>query len=93
MNQIVFPNAIDVDFRETARSLGATVTFPVGATIFREGDPPDHMYIVLEGAIDVSHCGQVIGRSVRATRSASLACSITSPAQRPLSSPKTRNSR
>jgi len=60
MNQIVFPNAIDVDFRETARSLGATVTFPVGATIFREGDPPDHMYIVLEGAIDVSHCGQVI---------------------------------
>jgi CRP-like cAMP-binding protein len=60
MNQIIFPNEIDVDFRETARSIGATVTFPAGARIFREGDAPDHMYIVLEGAIDVTHRGQVI---------------------------------
>ncbi len=60
MNQIIFPREIDVDFRETARGLGATVSFPAGATIFREGDPPDHLYIVLEGAIDVTHRGRII---------------------------------
>jgi CRP/FNR family transcriptional regulator, cyclic AMP receptor protein len=60
MNQIVFPSEIDVDFRETARRLGATIAFPAGATIFREGDAPDHMYILLEGAIDMTHQGQII---------------------------------
>jgi CRP/FNR family transcriptional regulator, cyclic AMP receptor protein len=60
MNQITFPNQINVDFRETARNLGAIVAFSEGAAIFREGDAPDHMYMVLEGAIDVTHCGKII---------------------------------
>ncbi len=60
MNQIIFPSQIAVDFRETARGLGATIAFPAGATIFREGDAPDHMYIVLEGSIDVTHRGTII---------------------------------
>ena len=51
---------INVDFRETARGLGATIAFPADAVIFREGDTPDHMYIVLEGVIDVTHRGKVI---------------------------------
>lgn len=60
MNQIIFPSQINIDFRETARNLGATIALPAGATIFREGDAPDHMYIVLEGAVDVTHCGKLI---------------------------------
>ncbi len=60
MSQIVFPAQLDVYFRETARRLGATVAFPAGATVFREGDAPDHMYILLEGAIDVTRAGKVI---------------------------------
>jgi CRP-like cAMP-binding protein len=63
MNQILFPSQIDVDFRETARRLGTTVSFPAGAAIFREGDAPDHMYIVLEGAIDVTR-GDLIIESI-----------------------------
>jgi CRP/FNR family cyclic AMP-dependent transcriptional regulator len=60
MNQILFPAQLDVDFRETARRLGATLSFPAGSSVFREGDAPDHMYIILEGALDVTHAGRVI---------------------------------
>jgi len=28
-------------------------TFPSGATIFREGDPPDFMYGVVDGAVNI----------------------------------------
>jgi CRP-like cAMP-binding protein len=60
MNQIIFPILLDVDFREIARGLGTIIAFPAGATIFCEGDAPDHMYILLEGALDVTHRGAVI---------------------------------
>jgi len=34
---------------ESLRSYAEEVSFPARATIFREGDPPDGMYLVLEG--------------------------------------------
>ncbi len=60
MNQIIFPNQLNVDFRETARGIGAMVRFPAGATLFREGDPADHMYILLNGSIDMKRKDKVI---------------------------------
>jgi CRP/FNR family transcriptional regulator, cyclic AMP receptor protein len=63
MNQIFFPSQLKVDFRETARRIGATIRIPAGATVFREGDAPDHMYILLDGAIDMT-CGDRVIESI-----------------------------
>jgi CRP-like cAMP-binding protein len=48
-----------IDMRTFARGAGATVTYPVGATIFQKGDPGSCMYIVQFGVIDM-----VIGDTV-----------------------------
>ncbi len=42
------------DFRPLARALGTVMDFPAGAVIFREGDPPRSMYVVLKGEIELS---------------------------------------
>jgi CRP-like cAMP-binding protein len=60
MNQIVFPQALNVDFRDTARNIGTTIHVHAGATIFREGDAPDNMYIILNGAIDITSQGVLV---------------------------------
>lgn len=60
MNQIAFPSQINVDFRETARGVGATIRIPAGGVIFHEGDPSDNMFMLLAGEIDMTHAGKVI---------------------------------
>jgi CRP-like cAMP-binding protein len=60
MHQIFFPSQIKVDFRETARGIGATIRVPANATVFREGDAPDNMYIILNGAIDIISQGVLV---------------------------------
>jgi CRP-like cAMP-binding protein len=43
----------DLDVRALARSLGMVMDFAAGDAIFREGDVPRCMYIVLEGTVEV----------------------------------------
>jgi len=42
------------DFRPLARALGAVMDFRANEIVFREGDPPRYMYVVLKGRIEVS---------------------------------------
>jgi CRP-like cAMP-binding protein len=60
VNQIVFPHELNVDFRDAARRIGTTIRVPANATVFREGDAPDNMYIVLDGAIDITSQGVLV---------------------------------
>ena len=48
------------DFRPLARALGVVMDFPANDVIFREGDPPRYMYVVLKGRIEVSAKRKVI---------------------------------
>jgi CRP/FNR family transcriptional regulator, cyclic AMP receptor protein len=48
------------DFRDMARALGAVVNYQAGATVFREGDAPSHMYMLLSGIVETSRHGKVI---------------------------------
>ena len=48
------------DFRPLARALGAVMDFPANEIIFRDGDPPRYMYVVLKGKIEVSAKRKVI---------------------------------
>jgi CRP/FNR family transcriptional regulator, cyclic AMP receptor protein len=48
------------DFRPLARALRAVTDFPANEIIFREGDPPRYMYVVLKGRIEVSAKRKVI---------------------------------
>jgi CRP/FNR family transcriptional regulator, cyclic AMP receptor protein len=60
MNQTVFPLPLKVDFRQIARGIGTTIRLPANATVFREGDVPDNMYIILDGAIDIVSQGVLV---------------------------------
>ncbi|HUO53214.1 MAG TPA: cyclic nucleotide-binding domain-containing protein [Rhodoblastus sp.] len=60
MNQIIFPHELTVDFRDAARNIGTTIRVHTGAAVFREGDAPDNMYIILNGAIDISSQGVLV---------------------------------
>ncbi|GGF46237.1 hypothetical protein GCM10007301_02180 [Azorhizobium oxalatiphilum] len=51
-------NAIDMSV--FARSAGTNVTFPAGATIFRQDDLPDNMYVVQSGTIEMIINGKVV---------------------------------
>lgn len=62
MNQILYVGANKTDFREMARGLGTVVRFPVGSSVFREGDPADHMYIVLTGELELHGREKLIER-------------------------------
>jgi len=48
------------DFRPLARALGVVIDCPADEIIFREGDPPRCMYVVLKGRIEVSAKRKVI---------------------------------
>ena len=50
----------DIDIRETASALGTVMSYRAGDTIFREGDPARHMYIVLEGIVEITSHGRTI---------------------------------
>jgi CRP-like cAMP-binding protein len=39
---------------------GSTKTYPAGATIFAGGDPPDFMYVVKTGQVDIVKDGRVL---------------------------------
>ncbi len=42
------------DFRTLARAVGMVMDYRAGDFIFREGDPPRYMYVVLKGAVELS---------------------------------------
>lgn len=48
------------DFRPFARSIGTVMKYRKGDLIFREGDGPEHMYVVLSGAVEIASHGKVI---------------------------------
>ena len=48
----------ETDFRPFARALGTVMDFAPGEYIFREGDAPRCMYLVLKGSIEVSKKGR-----------------------------------
>jgi CRP/FNR family transcriptional regulator, cyclic AMP receptor protein len=43
----------EIDFREFAGSVGTIMDYADGDVIFREGDQPAFMYVVLRGAVDI----------------------------------------
>src|ERR1700733_4272980 len=43
----------EIDFREFASSVGTIKDYEDGDAIFREGDHPAFMYVVLSGAVDI----------------------------------------
>ena len=43
----------EIDFREFACSVGTIKDYEDGDAIFREGDHPAFMYVVLSGAVDI----------------------------------------
>lgn len=62
MNQVLFPQEIKIDFRETARAFGVTIRIPAGGTAFRQNDPPDNMYVLLSGEIEIRRGETIIDR-------------------------------
>ncbi|MBV8105586.1 MAG: cyclic nucleotide-binding domain-containing protein [Hyphomicrobiales bacterium] len=48
------------DFRPIARALGTVMEYAANDFIYREGDPPRYMYIVLKGSVEVSTKSKVI---------------------------------
>jgi hypothetical protein len=44
----------EIDFREFAGSVGTIKDYEDGDAIFREGDHPAFMYVVLSGAVDIA---------------------------------------
>jgi CRP-like cAMP-binding protein len=50
----------EIDFREFARSVGTVLDYHPGDAIFREGDAPRYMYVVLSGSVDIEARGKVL---------------------------------
>ena len=48
------------DFRVLARGIGTVLDFDKDDFVFREGDPPRYMYVVLKGAVEVATKGKII---------------------------------
>jgi len=48
-----------IDFRQFARSVGTVMNYGESDIIFREDDPPNYMYIVLSGSVEISSRGKV----------------------------------
>jgi len=49
-----------LDFRPLARGMGMVMSYAANDILFREGDPPRYMYIVLKGSVEVSTKNKVI---------------------------------
>ena len=66
MNAPVFPHqgmvhsSEETEFRPYARALGIVMDLAPGEFIFREGDAPRCMYLVLKGSIEVSKKGRKV---------------------------------
>jgi len=43
----------EMDFRDFARRVGTVIDYGAGDTVFREGDEPRYMYVVLTGAVEI----------------------------------------
>ncbi len=52
----------NLDMRQISRSLGVVLSFAQGDFLFREGDKPHCMYILLEGEVEVRRRNHVIER-------------------------------
>ena len=52
--------AQDIDMRQMARSIGATINFPAGAIVFNQGDAGSCMYVVQSGVIEMTIGDKVI---------------------------------
>jgi CRP/FNR family transcriptional regulator, cyclic AMP receptor protein len=50
----------DIDFREFARSVATVTNYAKNDVIFRENDPPQYMYIVLTGSVEITSHAKVI---------------------------------
>src|SRR6201999_2530270 len=44
----------EIDFREFASSVGTIMDYEDGDVIFREGDKPAFMYVVMRGAVEIT---------------------------------------
>ena len=53
-------NSRDIDFRVFARGAGAVTQFARDSVIFREGEPSDSVYIVLNGSVEIESHGKFI---------------------------------
>lgn len=42
------------DFREFARAVSTVMNYQGGGLIFRENDPPNFMYIILSGSVEIT---------------------------------------
>ena len=49
-----------VDVRQFARAVGTPISYAQDDVIFREGDPPNFVYVILEGRVEISIHGKVI---------------------------------
>jgi CRP/FNR family cyclic AMP-dependent transcriptional regulator len=49
-----------IDFREFARAVGTVMNYAVNDVIYRENDPPNFMYIVLSGSVEITSHAKVI---------------------------------
>ena len=54
----------EIDMRQMARSIGATIHFPTGSTIFNKGDSGNCMYIVQSGVIEMAIGDKLITMSL-----------------------------
>jgi CRP-like cAMP-binding protein len=52
--------AFDLQLLETFRDSTDVVERPAGSVIFSEGDEGDHMFLVLEGEVEISLSGKVV---------------------------------
>ncbi len=48
------------DFRTLARAVGMVMDYRAGDFVYREGDPPRYMYVVLKGAVELSSKDKLI---------------------------------
>jgi CRP-like cAMP-binding protein len=47
-----------IDVRQFARSVGTVMNYEPEDIIFREGDPPRHVYVILSGTVQISIHGK-----------------------------------
>lgn len=52
--------AVQTDFRGYAKALGSVANFSAGQVLFRELDPPNFVYFILKGSVEVSIHGRAI---------------------------------
>lgn len=49
-----------IDIRQIASSLGMLMTYRAGDVIFREGDEPRYVYVVLKGSVEMKKADRLI---------------------------------